>query len=82
VTVQFDDALQLLAEIMNDPEIGNRDPSSSMAFSCVPPVVVYRRLEIYARAAPGHRGAFSPLNQNGRPKRRYVSFTPFHSQPC
>lgn len=43
-----------------------------MSFSCVPPVVAYRRLEIYARAAPGHRGAFSPLDTNGRPKRRCV----------
>lgn len=73
VTAPLDDALQHLAEIMDDPKIGNRKPSSPMAFSCVPSVVTYRRLEIYAGAAPGHRGAFSPLDQNGRPKRRCVS---------
>lgn len=70
-TAPLDEALQRLAEIMHNPDIGNREPSSPMSFSCVPPVVAYRRLEIYARAAPGHRGAFSPLDPNGRPKRRY-----------
>jgi hypothetical protein len=72
-TAPLDEALQRLAEIMHNPDIGNREPSSPMSFSCVPPVVAYRRLEIYARAAPGHRGAFSPLDPNGRPKRRCVS---------
>lgn len=71
-TGPLDEALQRLADIMHDPDIGNREPSSPMSFSCVPPVVAYRRLEIYARAAPGHRGAFSPLDTNGRPKRRCV----------
>jgi len=70
--VPLNDALRRLAEIVYNPEIGIREPSSPMAFSCVPPEVVYRRAEIYAGAAPGHRGAFSPLDQNGRPKRRYV----------
>ncbi|KAH9059308.1 alpha/beta-hydrolase [Lactarius vividus] len=65
------DAMRRLAEIVHDPEISTRKPSSPMAFSCVPPEVLYRRAEIYAGAAPGHRGAFSPLNHNGRPKRRY-----------
>ncbi|KAH8986317.1 alpha/beta-hydrolase [Lactarius akahatsu] len=65
------DAMRRLAEIVHDPEISKRKPSSPMAFSCVPPEVLYRRAEIYAGAAPGHRGAFSPLNDNGRPQRRY-----------
>ncbi|KAH9175122.1 alpha/beta-hydrolase [Lactarius sanguifluus] len=71
------DAMQRLAEIVHDPEISKRKPSSPMAFSCVPPEVLYRRAEIYAGAAPGHRGAFSPLNDNGtapatvRSTRRY-----------
>jgi hypothetical protein len=80
-TAPLDEALQRLAEIMHDPDIGNREPSSPMSFSCVPPVVAYRRLEIYARAAPGHRGAFSPLDMNGRPKRRCVS-DPISSSQC
>ena len=72
VAVPLDDALQRLADLMHDPEIRNREPSSPMAFSCVPSVAMRRRAEIYARAALGHRGAFSPLDPNGRPKRRYV----------
>ena len=72
VVVPFRDALQRLAEIMHDPEIGNREPSSPMAFSCVPTTAMRVRAGIYARAALGHRGAFSPLNQSGRPTRRYV----------
>jgi len=71
VAMPLDDALQRLAEIMYDPEIGKREPSSPMAFSCVLSVVMDGRAEIYARAALGHRGAFSPLDPNGRPKRRY-----------
>ena len=72
VALPLDNALQRLAEIMHDTKIANREPSSPMAFSCVPSVVVRGRAEVYARAALGHRGAFSPLDPNGRPKRRYV----------
>ena len=81
-TDPLDEALQRLADIMHDPDIATREPSSPMSFSCVPPVVAYRRLEIYARAAPGHRCAFSPLDTNGRPKRRCVSSHPIsHPHP-
>ncbi|KAI0288258.1 hypothetical protein BC826DRAFT_1039504 [Russula brevipes] len=62
---------QRLAEIVHDPDIRSREACSPMAFSCVPPVVVRRRTQIYARAALGHRCAFSPLDNNGRPKRKY-----------
>jgi hypothetical protein len=69
---RLDDALERLAEIVDDPDIRSREACSPMAFSCVPPVVVRRRTQIYARAALGHRCAFSPLDYNGRPKRKYV----------
>ncbi|KAI9449645.1 alpha/beta-hydrolase [Lactarius psammicola] len=69
--VPLKDALRRLAEIKYDPKIREREPSSPMAFSCVPPEVVFRRTEIYAGVAPGQRDAFSPLDENGRPKRRY-----------
>ncbi|KAI0253138.1 alpha/beta-hydrolase [Lactifluus subvellereus] len=67
----LDDALRRLGEIMHDPDISTRDPCSPMAFSCVPPALVRWRTQVYARAAAGHRGAFSPLDRSGRPTRRY-----------
>jgi hypothetical protein len=69
---RLDDALQRLAEIVKNPDIATRDSCSPMAFSCVTPAVVRRRTQIYARAAAGQRGAFSPLDNHGRPKRKYV----------
>jgi hypothetical protein len=68
----LDDALQRLSEIMHDPSIRSRDACSPMAFSCAAPGVVRRRTQIYARATAGHRCAFSPLDNNGRPKRKCV----------
>jgi len=68
---RMEDALRRLSEIMHDPGIRSRDACSPMAFSCVPPAVVRRRMQLYARAAAGHRCAFSPLDNNGRPKRKY-----------
>lgn len=67
----LEDALQRLSEIMNNPEIATRDACSPMSFSCVSPAVVRRRMQIYAQAAAGHRLAFSPLDNHGRPKRKY-----------
>jgi hypothetical protein len=69
---RLDEALQKLSEIVDDPEIASREASSPMAFTCVSPAVVRRRAQIYAQAAAGHRGAFSPLDNHGRPKRKYV----------
>lgn len=66
----LEDALQKLSEIMNTPEIASRDACSPMSFSCVSPAVVRRRMQIYAQAAAGHRLAFSPLDNHGRPKRK------------
>ncbi|KAI9507171.1 hypothetical protein F5148DRAFT_149016 [Russula earlei] len=68
---RFDDALQRLGEIVHNPSMSSRDACSPMAFSCVPPAVVRRRTQIYAQAAAGHRCAFSPLDNNGRPKRKF-----------
>jgi len=70
-SARFEDALQRLSEIVQNPAISARDPCSPMAFSCVPPAVVRRRTQIYAQAAAGHRCAFSPLDNNGRPKRKF-----------
>ena len=69
---RLEDALQRLADIVNDSEIPLRDASSPMAFTCVSPAVVRRRTQIYAQAAAGHRVAFSPLDNHGRPKRKYM----------
>jgi len=66
----MENALQKLSEIVKNPEIATRDASSPMAFSCVSPMVVRRRTQIYAQAAAGHRLAFSPLDNHGRPKRK------------
>ena len=68
----LEDALQRHSEIMNNPEIATRDACSPMSFSCVSPAVVRRRAQIYAQAAAGHRLAFSPLDNHGRPKRKWV----------
>jgi hypothetical protein len=76
---RLDDALRRLAEIKHDPDICMRDPCSPMAFSCVPAMLVRWRMQIYAKAAAGHRGAFSPLDRSGRPKRRYVAHRYCHS---
>ena len=76
---RLDDALRRLGEIMRDPNISTRDPCSPMAFSCVPPALVRWRTQVYARAAAGHRAAFSPLDRSGRPKRRYVAYSYYHS---
>ena len=70
---RLDEALQRLSEIVDNPDIASRDALSPMAFSCVSPAVVRRRAQIYAQAAAGHRGAFSPLDNHGRPKRKYVA---------
>jgi hypothetical protein len=67
------DALKRLAEIIHDPEISTRDPCSPMAFSCISPTVARWRTLNYTQASVGHRGAFSPLDRSGRPKRRYVA---------
>ena len=75
---RLEDALQRLADIVSDPEIASRDASSPMAFTCVSPAVVRRRTQIYAQAAAGHRGAFSPLDNHGRPKRKYVVRNSFY----
>ena len=75
---RLEDALQRLADIVNDPEIASRDASSPMAFTCVSPAIVRRRTQIYAQAAAGHRGAFSPLDNHGRPKRKYVVQNSFY----
>ena len=66
----LEDALQRLSDITNNPEIATRDASSPMSFSCVSPAVVRRRTQIYTQAAAGHRLAFSPLDNHGRPKRK------------
>lgn len=68
--MSFEDALQRLSEIVKTPEITSRDAGSPMSFSCVSPAVVRRRMQIYAQAAAGHRLAFSPLDNHGRPKRK------------
>ncbi|KAI0299710.1 hypothetical protein B0F90DRAFT_1726542 [Multifurca ochricompacta] len=71
VFASFLSPLNRLAGFMHDPDIASRDLCSPMAFSCVPPSVVLWRAQIFARAAAGHRYAFSPLDSNGRPTRRY-----------
>jgi len=80
-SARFEDALQRLSEIVQNPAISSRDPCSPMTFSCVPPAVVRRRTQIYAQAAAGHRCAFSPLDNNGRPKRKYVILPSIVSNP-
>lgn len=65
-------ALQKLAEIMGDPKIAERNPLSSLSFSCLAPEVVKSQSDSLAFYRKGLDRAYLPLGPDGRPIRRYV----------
>lgn len=64
-------ALAKLAELMDDPTIASRDPTSSLSFCCLDPDVIKSQTESILAYRKGEQEAFSPLGPNGRPIRNY-----------
>lgn len=63
-------ALERLAKIRGDPSIAERDPMSSLSFSCASAEVIKSQEETRATYEKGQRNAFSPLGIDGRPLRK------------
>lgn len=72
-------ALEKLADLIEDPNIASRDPSSSLSFSCVTPEVYQSQKDILDKEVLEERTAFSPLGLDGRPLRRFVLINPTSS---
>ncbi|KAG6889038.1 hypothetical protein C0995_004321 [Termitomyces sp. Mi166 len=64
-------ALGTLAELMREPSIASRDPSSSLSFCCLPQPIIHKQTEDLKRYRKGIFTAFSPLGPDGRPTRKY-----------
>ena len=75
------DGLARLAEFRSDKSILDRDPCSPLSFSCAPPDVVKRQDECIVTYSKGMRHAFSPLEPDGRPIRKYVSDSDHGNRP-
>jgi hypothetical protein len=69
------EALERLADMMNDPIIAARDPSSSLSFSCLEPEVAKSQEEGLRFYGQGLNKAFCPLRADGRPLRRSERLT-------
>lgn len=63
-------ALLKLSELMGDPAIAERNPLSSMSFSCLAPDVAKSQLETVTFFGIDQWKAFSPLGPDGRPLRK------------
>ena len=63
-------ALELLGKIRGDSSIADRDPLSSLSFSCASAEVIKSQEETRATYEKGQRNAFSPLGLDGRPLRK------------
>jgi hypothetical protein len=76
-------ALKQLSEMMENPEIATRDPSSSLSFSCLTPDVIKSQNEGLKFYGNDHWKAYCPLGPNGRPLRRSSLLLFFSRQtPC
>lgn len=64
--------LEILADLIDDPSIAERDPLSPMSFSRISVAVQQLQVENYMAAAKEARQAFSPLVSDGRPIRKCV----------
>ncbi|KAG6918241.1 hypothetical protein DXG01_015834 [Tephrocybe rancida] len=64
-------ALVTLAEMIGDPTIASRDPTSSLSFCCLSQAVVDKQTEALKQYRKGIFTAFSPLGPDGRPARKY-----------
>lgn len=69
-------ALRKLGEFAKDVDgFKDRNPWSSMSFSKVTKEVEKAQMQMIKRVAIGSKMAFSPLGSDGRPIRKYVSFS-------
>ena len=68
--VYISHALEILADLADDPSIADRDPLSPMSFSRISVAVQRLQVENYMAAAMEARKAFSPLGSDGRPMRK------------
>lgn len=68
--VYISHALEILADLADDPSIAKRDPLSPMSFSRISVEVQQLQVENYMAAAKGARKAFTPLGSDGRPMRK------------
>ncbi|KAH8830550.1 Alpha/Beta hydrolase protein [Flagelloscypha sp. PMI_526] len=64
-------ALDVLADWMDNPELSQRDPMSSLSFCCLDSQVVSSQEDSLRFYGKGMLDAFSPLAPNGRPWRRW-----------
>ncbi|TFK43302.1 Alpha/Beta hydrolase protein [Crucibulum laeve] len=64
-------ALELLAEITGDSSYASRDPMSSLSFSCLPDDLAQSQLELLQHYCKAREHAFCPLDEEGKPLRKY-----------
>lgn len=65
-------ALEKLAAIVEDPKVAERNPLSSISFSCLAPEVVQSQTDSLVFYRKGLDTAYVPLGPDGRPIRKYV----------
>ena len=64
--------LKRLARLKGDQDVLQRDPCSSLSFSCATDDIVKNQEEMMAKYVEGQQQAFSPLGPDGRPIRKWV----------
>ncbi|TFK56031.1 alpha/beta-hydrolase [Heliocybe sulcata] len=64
-------ALEDLSEFVGEPSIADRDPRSSISFSCCKAEVAQAQMDTIRNYAKGQCDAFNPLGHDGRPIRKY-----------
>lgn len=64
-------ALEDLADFVDDPSIADRDPRSSLSFSCCRPEVAQSQMDTIKNYAKSQKDAYNPLGPDGRPIRKY-----------
>lgn len=67
---RMQEALDMLAEIKEDPSIANRSPASPMSFSCCDDETAQIHVDMVKAYAKGQATAYSPLGSDGRPIRK------------
>lgn len=71
---RMSNALQKLSEAheVKDAMIANRDPMSPLSFCILPPDIIHKQAEELAAFLQGLNSTLSPLDDQGRPIRKYV----------
>ncbi|VDC06247.1 unnamed protein product [Peniophora sp. CBMAI 1063] len=64
-------ALQDLSDIVHNPDVEDRDPSSCLSFSLIPPDIAKMQQEGFTRYHRGQKSAYSPIRPDGRPFREF-----------